>query len=127
MKKGLLIALLSTAIVLVACGTAETKKDPVETTAEVTTTSTITTTEPAESIDAGLESIDVMLDYLATGDKDGAIEKLQGLQTEINDEKDPVSGFINIFLADIAVNADKDSVIEDIHLMEDYLGEHTPN
>ena len=127
MKKGLLIALLSTAIVLVACGAAETKKDPVETTAEVTTTSTITTTEPAESIDAGLESIDVMLDYLATGDKDGAIEKLQGLQTEINDEKDPVSGFINIFLADIAVNADKDSVIEDIHLMEDYLGEHTPN
>ena len=121
MKKGLFVTILICAIVLMACGT---KTDQIEPTSPP---EEIQVTLPSSSIDAGLESIDIMLDYLATGDKDGAIEKLQGLQADINDERDTVSGFINIFLADIAVGADEDSVIEDIHLMEDHLAEHTPN
>ena len=127
MKKGLFALILICAIVLVACGSSETKKEPIETTAEpATTSSAITTTEPAEAVDAGIEAIDVMFEYMASGDKDGTIEKLQSLQEEINDDTNSVSGFITLFIVDIISDTDNDGIIEEIHLLEDYLAEHTP-
>lgn len=131
MKKGLLAALLSTAIVLVACGAVEEKpiEKPAETTAEITTaeaSSVITPTEPAEAIDAGVEAINVMFDYMASGDKDGTVEKLQNLQGEINDDTNSVSGFISLFIVDVLTGTDNDGIIEEIHLLEDYLAEHSP-
>ena len=137
MKKELLtiISVLTIAFTLVACGQTavqpEEKPDdtPVMISQETVGSDSEThVTISQEAVDSGLDAIDVMIDYISSKiSKDEASEQLRALQARINDETNAVHGFINIFLVGIELNYSRDDIIEDIHQLEDYLAEYTPN
>ena len=122
MKKELLtiISVLTIAFTLVACGqtAVQPEEKPDDTPVMIS----------QEAVDSGLDAIDVMIDYISSKiSKEEASEQLRALQARINDETNAVHGFINIFLVGIELNYSRDDIIEDIHQLEDYLAEYTPN
>lgn len=123
-----IISVLVFAIMLAACGSTpqvETPKtEEPATVAEETTMESIPL--PQLSYDKGLEAIDIMFEYAANHSGDTAMEKLQAIQEEINDDKDFVSSYINIFLVDINFEKSKDDIIEDIKLFQDELDRRIP-
>lgn len=137
MKKELLaiISVLIVSFMLVACGqTAVQPEEKPDDTPVMISQETVGSdpethvTISQEAVDSGLDAIDVMIDYISSKiSKDEASEQLRALQAKINDETSAVHGFINIFLVGIEFNYSRDDIIEDIHQLEDYLAEYTPN